>query len=170
VRKLMLIESGDIEAFSTAGGGRELTEKATAQIAAAELAATREAQPGETEVLPTLTLPVVDGVPSTHHRFAFKEVEGRGLGAFATQEFHRGDLILADQPLFFVDGPDIRQEMTNLMSVVQNSLQMKRRNSSRSKMDTLIASTSTTQSLAFSIRMPLQLVILRAQFACLHLD
>jgi hypothetical protein len=34
------------------------------------------------------------------------EAGEKGLGAFATQEFHRGDLILADPPLLIVDKPD----------------------------------------------------------------
>jgi hypothetical protein len=118
VHKLIIIESGDIEAFSEAGGGQELTEKAIAHIAAAELAATtREAELGGTQVLPIITPPVVDGVSSTHHRFAFREVESRGFGAFAIQEFHRGDLILTDQPLFIVDNG---REMINVISAFQS--------------------------------------------------
>jgi len=48
-------------------------------------------------------------------------VEGKGLGAFAIQEFYRGDLILADRPLFIADDPDDhgRMYLSNVMSAVQ---------------------------------------------------
>jgi hypothetical protein len=115
---LILSGSGDIEAYSKAGGDQGLTEKATAQIAAAELATTTstlEAKLGGTPVLPIVVLPTVDDVSSTHRKFAFREVEGRGLGAFATREFHRGDLILADQPLFTNND----RKPVNVISAVQ---------------------------------------------------
>jgi hypothetical protein len=116
----MHISFADIEAFSKAGGGRELAESATAQIATAELFhATREAKPGGTQVLPTVIQPVVDNVSLTPHGFTLREVEGKGLGAFAIQEFHRGDLILADQPLFITDNGGIVVEQYNVISAVQ---------------------------------------------------
>jgi len=110
----------DIEAFSKAGGGRQLAESSTAQIATAELFhATREVKPGGTQVLPTVIQPVVDNVSLTPYGFTLREVEGKGLGAFAIQEFHRGDLILADQPLFITDNGGIVVEQYNVISAVQ---------------------------------------------------
>ena len=103
----MPIASADIEEFSKGGGGRELVEKETAKIVVGEFSTvTREAEPGGTQDLPTAMQPAADGVLSMPHGFTLREVEGKGLGAFAIQVFHRGDLILADKPLFIVDKPD----------------------------------------------------------------
>jgi hypothetical protein len=97
-------------------------EKAIAEIAANELSiATGEAEPGGTEVSPMVIQPVVDGVSLTPHGFTLREVEGKGLGAFAIQEFRRGDFILADQPLFIADDPDSggRVHQANIISAVK---------------------------------------------------
>jgi hypothetical protein len=86
---LILIASSDIDAFSKAGGDREVAKKATAQIATAEASATtREAKPGETQVLPTVVQSEVDDASSMPHGFTLSEVEDKGLGAFAIQEFN----------------------------------------------------------------------------------
>lgn len=59
-----------------------------------------------------------------------RDAEGKGLGAFAIEEFRRGDLTLAEQPLFDADDPDSggRKHQSNIISVVQKlSLEEKKK-------------------------------------------
>ena len=116
---LIPIVNADIEAFLHAGGNREFSEKATAQIVIAESYLDSRVDGPD---FPSAIGATADGVLSISYGYIVAEAGEKGLGAFATQEFHRGDLILADPPLLLVDKSDHGGIVTqrNVMIAVQN--------------------------------------------------
>jgi len=98
----------DIEAFANAGGNKNVTDEQRTLIVAAE----KSSMPSS--VAADSALPIPCG-------FIVADAPGKGQGAFATQPFHRGDLILAERPLFVVDNSDNggRANQRNVIAAVQ---------------------------------------------------
>ena len=115
---LIPIVNADNEAFLHAGGSLEDSERATAQIAVAEsYLESRVNGPN----FPSTTGAPADGALPISYGYVVAEAGEKGLGAFAIQDFHRGDLILTDPPLFLVDEPNHSRIVTlrNIMIAVQ---------------------------------------------------
>jgi hypothetical protein len=72
----------DIAAFVNIGGDKKFADEQIAFIAAAE------------------------SPPAISQGFIVSDSPGKGLGVFSNQTFYRGDLILAERPLYKVNNPD----------------------------------------------------------------
>ncbi|THH20180.1 hypothetical protein EW146_g1123 [Bondarzewia mesenterica] len=92
----------DITAHADAGGSFEIVlDEISKIVAAGKLSTTPTTHEPELQDTPV----AVDGGPKSSG-FVIAESERKGMGAFAIQVFHRGDLVLAERPLYMVDNPD----------------------------------------------------------------
>jgi hypothetical protein len=87
----------DVLLFQKAGGSTQVVDQLLAEITAEE--STRIGLTLDPDVQPT-SAPLREQASSG---FRISLAAGKGLGVFATKPFRRGDLILAEAPIFIVD-------------------------------------------------------------------
>lgn len=103
--------STDLDAFVSGGGSPEHATKERIKLDCAETSAV-QIDPSGNE---TCLTPVVDQRRS-ENLYVVKEVGSRGHGSFATRHIHRGDMILAEKPIFSL-GKDYYTPMDFMIAI-----------------------------------------------------
>jgi hypothetical protein len=84
----------DLDTFLAAGGTDEEAKGERLKLDQAEKSITTGV------ILNPVSPPIVPALPKAPATYVIKDAKFKGQGAFAARELHRGDLILAEKPLF----------------------------------------------------------------------